>query len=235
MTSVKLGVCAFALAVGALQAMGQSPAANVSDEYEPSNVELLSQDVSNVKLGMAIDQVRAMTTNLFSISQETARKDIETQVQEYAILEASELLHGAGCVWPGWSTVRIWFTRPDIGGKACSISFSKDLGALPDMKALESRLVKKYGAWCRKKVTKQENGALTYRFTWGAFDRQQGRFTGTGPTLDVWVHPSRVEKGEPVYRIAFDLNDPKLKGENQAAVDRAVEEVKIKAAQAIPF
>ena len=207
----------------------------VSDEFEESNTDMLSMDVSGVRLGASLKEVQALNTNAVISSEETHRKDIETQVQDYATLEASELLHGSGHAWPGWSTVRVWFTRPEIGNKAFYISFGKELGALPDMKALEGRLVKKYGAWCRKCVTKQDNGSFTYRFFWGAYDKQQGRFLNTAPCLQVWVGPARVEKGEPVYKISFDLTDPRLKIDNQAAVEKAVDEMKVKAAQAIPF
>lgn len=222
------------MAVPALLAYGEPQSTVVSDDYEPSNTEMLSLDVAGVRLGMPLDDVHALNTNAVLSSQDTSRKDIETQVQQYAILECSDLLH-KGSAWPGWSSVNIWFTRPEAGKKACYISFSKDLGSLPDMKALEGRLTKKYGPWCRKLVTKQDSGTFAYRFTWGPYDKQQNRFQSTAPNLQVWVGTGRIEKGEPVYKISFDLTDPRMKIDNQAAVEKAIEDVKIKAAQAIPF
>jgi len=214
---------------------GQSAPIVVSDEYNPTNTEIQSLDVSNVKLGMPIEQVRAMNTNLVQTSQFTNRKDIDHQVEEFTFLEASQILHGPAHVWLGWTTARIWFTSPEHGSKACSMSFSKELGSVPDMNELESRLCKKYGPWCRKKVTKQESGATTVRFTWGMYDKQQDHFIGTSPTLDVWVTPQRNASGDVMYSVTFNLDDPKLKRANAQAVDAAVNEVKVKSVQAIPF
>lgn len=230
MKTITLGLAALCAVLWAAPGFGQGLV--VSDEYEPTSTELLATDVSGVRLGMPIAEVRALNTNLVETSQETSRKDIDTQVQEFLILEASALLHGPTHVWPGWSTVRIWLTRPEHGNKVCSMSFAKDLTSFPDLKELEGRLTKKYGKWCRKKVSKSDTGALTVRFTWGNYDRQQDRFVGREPYLDVWVHPSKTESA---YKVTFNMIDPRLRSENTAAVEAAIDQLKAKAVHEIPF
>ena len=235
MRNLAMNACALALALVANLGQGQTAPVVISDEYCPTNTDIRSLDVSGVKLGMAIEQVRAMNSNLVQSSQFAKRKDIDQPVEEYTILSASEILHGREHVWPGWTTVDIMFTRPELGSKACSMSFSKEVGALPDLTELESRLCKKYGPWCRKRVTKQDTGAVTVKFTWGLFDKQQNCFIGTGPTLDVWMTPGRWSNSEPIYKVTFNLDDPKFKRANSNAVDTAVSELKVKSVQAIPF
>lgn len=226
----------FVLAAAATPGYGQSAPIVVSDEYAPTNTDIRSLDVSGVKLGMPIEQVRAMNSNLVQSAQMTKRRDIDQQVEEFTILSASEILHGRDHVWPGWNTVDIWFTRPELGSKVCAMTFSKEVGALPDLTELESRLCKKYGPWCRKKVLKQETGAVTIKFTWGMYDKQQDAFIGISPTLDVWLAPGRWSGNtEPIYKVTFDLQDPKLKRNNGQAVESAVSDVKVKSVQAIPF
>ena len=227
--------CVVVLSLAATLAHGQSTPIVVSDEYAPTNTDIRVLDVSGVKLGMDIGQVKAMNTNLVQTPQFTNRKDIDHQVEEFTVLEASQILHGPTHVWPGWNTVRIWFTSPAHGSKACNMSFSKELGSVPDMNELESRLCKKYGPWCRKKVTRQDTGATTVRFTWGMYDKQQDHFIGSSPTLDVWVTPQLNSSGDLTYTVTFNLDDPRLKRANTAAVDAAVNEVKVKSVQAIPF